>query len=245
MTAGIPPRLPPAVGGLDIAKTCTSLLTIYITFLWRGWADPLNVRKRKRNVAIGVLVLAGYVENTIGIVFSSVNLLRRPQRHTLALRLILQIHVSPLLLLNFYSAYNLFWPADPHTGVKRRSLLLRLTAGLVTLGTMILAFVATVESLKRSDTKRDWAAIVMWPIPTVFYLCEIFYRKLKYSTKWSDLLLKESFFNYLTAFTIGTMISAILFIVIFALDWDERLAQITSKKEAWIQLAEAGFGVGG
>lgn len=259
MATDIPPWLPPTIGGLDIGLTCASFISMYLTFYWRGWIHDSASLLNKLG-AFTSLASSGL--NLIGMVFSSVNLIRKPQRQTLALRLMLSLILFPLTLTNFYNGCNTFMVDGPgevsETPTEGRSRSWSRAAWVVALATIlvtvigagVLCFVAAVLSLVRADKSLYWVAIAMWGTPLWFLLFERCCYKCFRSSRRSRRIAATSQrpkdqVIYRSVWAAGTMASCCYLLVFFSANWDERQDEITDQTEAWIQFAEALFGTGG
>ncbi|RSL91414.1 hypothetical protein CEP52_014280 [Fusarium oligoseptatum] len=105
MATQIPSWLPTTICILDITLAFGPLPFKYLTFYWRGWAY-VDKPVTRWGVLVAYTSMVLGLRTLVGIIFSSVNLIRHPQRHTLALRLTLSIVQLPIDFTNFANAFK-------------------------------------------------------------------------------------------------------------------------------------------
>ncbi|RMJ17160.1 hypothetical protein CDV36_003172 [Fusarium kuroshium] len=105
MATQIPSWLPTTICILDITLAFGPLPFKYLTFYWRGWAY-VDKPVTRWGVLVAYTSMVLGLRTLVGIIFSSVDLIRHPQRHTLALRLTLSIVQLPIDFTNFANAFK-------------------------------------------------------------------------------------------------------------------------------------------
>ncbi|KAM0435130.1 hypothetical protein ACHAPT_003219 [Fusarium lateritium] len=120
------------------------------------------------------------------------------------------------------------------------------------------ALFAGIGLSKTSRRDGDWAAIVIWVLPpTLPILDQCWYYLWRRRRRPEMVETGPSRVNPPTAvptiwhlgawnsWMVGTMVGAVAFLIVFAMDWESRKESVSDMTEFWNQLAEALTGCGG